>query len=446
MTTKTILYDNKNHLNELLKHITKTPETALDNFEEHSMFVKQKNSKASHQFHPHPYTHIKTTTFTDVEEESLSQNETKSTSKEINHYIDDILIQANAFEQAGIGFNSNEWYKIRITLKKLLIENNCETVRFFGKIYGIESDYYVIMGILKDYPMQNLPVHIESRGNEGINFFTFWVSDSLLESWYELPDITHEQMTLSRKFKYIFTGNLNSKVKSFIQFPGKEMHLLKCQIVRILHSSFIVPKEYLRKKADLKEPLEDKITEFNDEYIPPPFEEMISPESWMHEFAYILPNGKIIDQNADPETAIQVERLKSIAEDEGFKVFERENEGDEPTEVEKKYWTVKVIGDQIKMNKGESEVVCHAVILVENGRWPGSYCVWKNGKFCNLYIGFGYKNSDELYYPTQLKNVEIDPDDIDEQPEPNPEKEPVVPEPDTEGEPKEGEEGQEEDN
>ena len=149
-------------------------------------------------------------------------------------------------------FSEEEWYKIRMSMKKILLQNDCEYLRFFGKIYGNNSDYYIIQGLLKTYPMKNKQVHVESRGNEGINRFTFWVSNSILESLYELPDITHEQIVISRRFKYFLTGDLNSKVKSFVSFPGKEMHLLKCQIIRILHSSSIVPKRYYKLSENFK--------------------------------------------------------------------------------------------------------------------------------------------------------------------------------------------------
>ena len=88
--------------------------------------------------------------------------------------MEDILLHASILEWVGINFNQTEWYKIRLAMKKLLIENKCEFIRFFGKIYGINSDYYIIQGICKDYPMKNLPKHVESRGNEGINRFTFY--------------------------------------------------------------------------------------------------------------------------------------------------------------------------------------------------------------------------------------------------------------------------------
>lgn len=326
-------------------------------------------------------------------------------------------------------------------MKKLLLENNCEFVRFFGKVYGIESDYYIIFGALKDYPMQNLPKHIESRGNEGINHYTFWVSNSLLETWDELPDITHEQLVMSRLFKYIFTGDLTSKVKSFVPFPGKEMHLLKCQLVRILHSSFIVPNGYLRISDKYKEPLDNKITEFNDEeFKMPAFEDMKNPESdaWVHEFAYIYPNGKIINENQETEP---IERLKAINADSGYTIKEDAPEGEEANTIDMRFWKYKVIGDQIVYpSKEDSSVMTsHAVILIQNERWPGTNCVVKGNKFFNCYVGFAYKKVDESYYPTQLKAIDKDPDDTKEKPEPNPAKEPIIPESDTDEEKPEGE-------
>jgi len=122
-------------------------------------------------------------------------------------------------------------------------------VKFWGKIYGRNSDYFVLMGSLKNYSNKNGPVQSELRGNEGINKYTFWVSNSILEDWYELPDITSEQLNASKLFKYHFIGDLNAKVNAFNNFPGKESHLLKCQIIRIMHSSFIVPDGYLKLAA-----------------------------------------------------------------------------------------------------------------------------------------------------------------------------------------------------
>ena len=104
-----------------------------------------------------------------------------------------------------------------------------------------------------------------------------------------------------------------------------------------------------------------------------------------------------------------------------------------------RYWKLKVVGDQMLYTKASGDTMSHAVIHITNSRWPGTNCVWKDGAFCNIYIGFGYKNTGESYYPTQLGVVDKDPEDTREHPEPNPEKEPVIPEDDTDEEKQEGE-------
>ena len=436
------VYDNKEHLKELVKElVTLHKEDGYENFEEISMFVREKNTKLDTFQYKLPSKVVKKCfNHTPLEEKILTEFalKKKKQTKTVNNYMEDLLQQSKLFEWGGISFSDEEWYKIRIAMKKILLDNDCEYLRFFGKIYGIKSDYYIIQGLLKTYPMKNPQVHVESRGNEGINRYTFWVSNSILESWYELPDITHEQIVSSRRFKYHLTGDLNAKVKSFVSFPGKEMHLLKCQIIRILHSSCIVPKGYYKISENFKEQLEGKVTEIDEEFKSPTFEEMKGPEgeSWVHEHAYIYPSGKVID----PSVEAQVDRLKGINEDEGYKV--KEGEGENVNEIDLKYWKVKVVGDQIMHNKANGDPITHAVVLVKNMRWPGTLTVWKEEKFANIYVGYGIKAIGENYYPTQLMKVDKDPEDLEEQKEPFPEKEPPKPEEKKEGEEGEGEGGE----
>ena len=441
---KKLLYDENEHMRELIKEIlTSHQEEGYDKFEKISMFLREKNTKLDNFQYVHPEKIIKhVIDITPLEKKAVLDdiNKPDKSIKPLNNYMEDILAQSKLFEWGGISFNDLEWYKIRTAMKKLLIENNCEYIRFFGKIFGIHSDYYIIQGLPRNYPMKNPPVHVESKGNEGINRYTFWVSNSPLESWYELPDITAEQLVISRRFKYYFTGNLNSKVKSFISFPGKEMHLLKCQIIRILHSSCIVPKGYLKISENFKEQLEGKVTEYDEEYKSPSFEEMKTNEgeSWVHEHAYIFPNGKVID----PSVEAQVDRLKPISEDEGYKI--KEGEGDNINEIDMKYWKVKVVGDNMMHNRANGDPITHAIVLVKNTRWPGTLTVWKEEKFSNIYVGFGIKAIDSNYYPTQIEKMDKDPNDLEEQKEPFPEKEPPKPEEKKEGEGEGEGEGEEE--
>ena len=437
-----ILYDENEHMRELIKEIvTSHQQDGYDKFEKISMFLREKNTKLDNFQYIHPEKIKKNIiNITPLEKKVILEEIKKSDKpiKQLNNYMEDIISQSELLEWGGISFNEIEWYKIRTAIKKLLVENNCEFIRFFGKIYGINSDYYIIQGLPRNYPMKNPPIHVESKGNEGINRYTFWVSNSPLEYWYELPDITPEQLVTSRKFKYYFTGNLNSKVKSFISFPGKEMHLLKCQIVRILHSSCIVPKGYLKISENFKEQLEGKVSEYDEEFKSPSFEEMKAPEgeNWVHEHAYIFPNGKIID----PSIETQVDRFKSISEDEGYKI--KEGEGDNINEIDVKYWKIKVVGDNMMHNRANGDPITHAIILIKNTRWPGTLTVWKEEKFCNIYVGFGSKAIDSNYFPTQIDKMDKDPNELEEQKEPFPEKEHPKPEEKKEGE-AEGGEGQE---
>ena len=431
-------YNYNQHFRELIKEIcTCHKKDGYDNFENISVMVREKNTNLNFQFVKEDTKVKRAFQLTPLEEKILNDFSAKNQKKAslLNNYMDDVMAQAKLFEWGGVSFSDEEWYKLKMAMKKLLVKNDCEYIRFFGKIYGVKSDYYVIQALLKRYPMKNPPVHVESRGNEGINRYTFWVSNSILESWYELPDITPQQLVASRQFKYHFTGDLNSKVKAFRSFPGKEMHLLKCQIVRILHSSSIVPKGYLKASENFKDQLEGKVTEFDEEYKSPSFEEMKSPEgeSWIHEHAYIYPNGKVID----PSIETQVDRMRGIAEDEGYKV--KEGEGENANEIDLKYWKVKVVGDQMVHNRANGDPITHAVVLVRNTRWPGTLCVWKEEKFANIYVGFGIKAIGSPFTPTQYGTVDKDPNDTDEHPEPNPDKEPPPPE----EEKKEGEEGEE---
>ena len=431
-------YNYNQHFRELIKEIcTCHKKDGYDNFENISIMVREKNTNLNFQFVKEDTKVKRSFQLTPLEEKILNDFSAKNQKKAtlLNNYMDDVMAQAKLFEWGGVSFSDEEWYKIKMAMKKLLVKNDCEYIRFFGKIYGVKSDYYVIQALLKRYPMKNPPVHVESRGNEGINRYTFWVSNSILESWYELPDITPQQLVASRQFKYHFTGDLNSKVKAFRSFPGKEMHLLKCQIVRILHSSSIVPKGYLKASENFKDQLEGKVTEFDEEYKSPSFEEMKSPEgeSWIHEHAYIYPNGKVID----PSIETQVDRMRGITEDEGYKV--KEGEGENANEIDLKYWKVKVVGDQMVHNRANGDPITHAVVLVKNTRWPGTLCVWKEEKFANIYVGFGIKAIGSPFTPTQYGTVDKDPNDTNEHPEPNPDKEPPPPE----EEKKEGEEGEE---
>ena len=58
--------------------------------------------------------------------------------------------------------------------------------------------------------------------------------------------------------------------------------------------------------------------------------------------------------------------------------------------------------------------------MIKSLRWPGSVTVAKAGKFTSIYVGWGLKKGDLSYQPIEPPDVQIDPDDQAEMPEPNP--------------------------
>jgi hypothetical protein len=364
-------YNDVHHFNEVIKEIlANKKKTGLDEFEEISMLTKEKMTKLSFQYVLPQFKPCKSIELTAHEEKILTELNKKKPKEVplINHYIEDVLLLSRMLEWAGISFGKNEWFKIRLAMKKLMVESDAVSLRFWGKIYGTTADYYIIQGSLRHYPLQDpkLP-YKDVRGNEGLNRYVYWVSNSILEGWYELPEVTAEQIMASRNFKYHFTGDLNAKVKGFNNFPGRESHLLKCQVLRIMHSSSIVPDGYLRASDKYQEDLAGKITEVNtDDYQPGAFEDMKTDDKWVHEYAYIYPNGKIID----PSIQEQVERMKKISDE----VYQKMDKEGNPIDI--KFWRVKVIGDQMQYTKDNNTSV-YATVVLTNTRWPGSTCVWK---------------------------------------------------------------------
>jgi Radial spokehead-like protein len=143
-----------------------------------------------------------------------------------------------------------------------------------------------------------------------------------LDEWFELPDISMDHLKASRLFKYYFTGLPYSEVSSFNYFPGYEIHLLKCQILRILHGSFIVPSGLYAIKSEVADDeLQNKLTELDPNFVMPQIEELNSSEKWVHEYANILQSGRIIHLKAETEEAMvelldkdkYLDRLSSIS-------------------------------------------------------------------------------------------------------------------------------------
>ncbi len=117
-------------------------------------------------------------------------------------------------------------------------------LRFWGKVYGQMRDYIVIEGILKSSEEAKIDPSVEKRG-EGTNQYVYWVSDSVLLDWIQLPEVKPEHIKVAKQIKHVFSGNLMADIDTNPPFPGKERHYLRAQIARITHATLLIPKGLL---------------------------------------------------------------------------------------------------------------------------------------------------------------------------------------------------------
>ncbi len=196
--------------------------------------------------------------------------------------VADIIADQNVYQWAGIGFGEVESWRIQRSLKQLAKESGAGFIRFFGKINGTEKDYYVAEGSLDAGEEEGeKPASQEPRG-QGVNKNVYWVTDSLLEKWIKLPDLSPNDIKASRQIKVLLSGDLERPIFTNPFFFGKEKHYLRAQIARIVHATTIVPKGLYKVNEENKREIEDFVPEEGQEIPVPSVQGLGLPENWVH--------------------------------------------------------------------------------------------------------------------------------------------------------------------
>ena len=97
-------------------------------------------------------------------------------------------------------------------------------------------------------------------------------------------------------------------------------------------------------------------------------------------------------------------------------------------------WVSKVVGDTQPYNQlpPKEGTTSYSVNVIKSLRWPGAVTVAQNGRFANIYVGYGLKKGDTCFNPIEPPEICRDPTDQAEMPEPTPLFAPEqLPEPDT---------------
>ncbi|CAF4255709.1 unnamed protein product, partial [Adineta steineri] len=171
---------------------------------------------------------------------------------------------ANHCSNAGYGIHTTEMILIWSAMKRLNNQINCSEMKFWGKIFGIYCDYYIVQiqhekEIIFDEidisereqklkvkkiskhtnhqlsdQEQKLSTEIPSEPHGiGTNQYTYFVTNSPGLPWIKLPNVKPATINYVRKIRCLFTGCLLSQVTGFPPIFGLEKDYLRAQIARI---------------------------------------------------------------------------------------------------------------------------------------------------------------------------------------------------------------------
>lgn len=200
-----------------------------------------------------------------------------------------------ALEWAGIGVDAEEAHRIDQALKALAEVEDVKSLRFWGRIAGTSSDYYIIEGQPSSYP-QKADSPEEEQGPLGPNRSTYWVSSTVgrPESWTKLSPVTSAQLRIAPLLRRFVTGDLEAAVGGHPAFPGTEADYLHAIICHISAGTSVCPADYYAA-GEGDEDAEFRSQENNitlAEEINIDLESLAAPGGWSHYVPGINADGE----------------------------------------------------------------------------------------------------------------------------------------------------------
>jgi len=362
--------------------------------------------------------------------------------EEVETPLPNIMELCFYFEQAGIGLNREEMIRVWLALKSLVDNYPLQHVRFWGKIFGTEQNYYIAEveyregdeeeeeeeEVEEETQEETEPKEGDEEGDEeeveeddtpkpdfkpppkvpkeenrtGANKKTYFVCNDPGKPWVKLPLVQPEQITIARQIKKFMTGRLDAPVVSYPPFPGNEANYLRAQIARISAGTHISPLNFYQFDEEEEEEEEsegrDHFVE-NIDYEGMPVRDLVDPSlgNWVHHVQHILPQGRCSWWNP-------VQKNEDDFEDE-----DEDEEREEPDEPEPE------TGPPLLTPLAEDEEVGgmpswtpslssnlvpqFSVAVMHSNLWPGAHAFALDKKFENVYVGYGHKYKSENYSP-----------------------------------------------
>ncbi|CAF2991559.1 unnamed protein product [Rotaria socialis] len=303
------------------------------------------------------------------------------------------------FEQVGVGLNKDEIYWIWVLMKALLNDKpNIQKLRFWGKIFGIKNNYYIVEADFDTFDdvdltdsefikYQDMSSSEEEKIppepiGDGVNQKVFYVSTGIDQTFIQLPMVTPQQIELSRRIQQFFTGDLDAPILFELHFPGVEKHLLRAQIQRITAGTQIGPKHYFKISIDDEEEIDEEIIDshqikfdINTEFEGNRLEDLVLPHGqyWVHYVAYIYEQGRNVHFNP---------AIRTIPAEHSPNLLSPVNE-DSAVHGLYPAWSIGLASRLVPE---------HSLVYARSNRWPGAFTVGDRHRFKNIYIGWGVKN------------------------------------------------------
>jgi radial spoke head protein 4A len=389
--------------------------------------------------------------------------------------VKDFWTDSRIMRIAGLGFSDYESYALSLSIRKLATETKgVASARFWGKILGIKSDYFIAelelvgkdvaaktnpLAELSDY-LPGLEESVEPRG-VGVNKYVYYCTTSVNGEWIQLPNAVPSQIKASRAINKFFTGDLSTPIWSHPPFPWTEKELLRSMIARITHSTMLAPVGYFEEKAP-EEGEEGGPVEIvkAPTWDPVAFSATApnTPDKWAHARPYLRENGRCSFPTVpeDPESGPLMSEVDRANVD---KLLGAEAEADtdvggpgaggllstvdaEIAHCQEKCndltanpkWKAKVADPWLLVVKEEGATFkvfgdtstyafpdlvgpkSYAVTVVESLRFPGAYTVAQGDTFANIYMGYGVKKQRAF-----LPLIELAPGPVMDEPKDMPE-------------------------
>lgn len=334
----------------------------------------------------------------------------------------------HVFEQAGVGLTKDEVIMLSLSVRKFGLSRKYRGLRFWGKMFGTKSNYYVLESD-SDEVVQEENIGLKFRQNnatekvtrqeevpnvldldsliipdwkpppdippedpgKGLNRKMYHVCNTLGEPWIRLPDVSPNQVFVSRTIQHICTGDLEAELQTYPSFPGVEKNYLRAQIARITANTAISPINFYQFDEEEEEGAmeEDSLRESfveNPEYEPMSIFELSDPSlaNWVHHSPYILPQGRTVWWNPSQKSERSEDGGKTEDEDEELLEVDEPEPETGPPLLTPLSEDAEVNGLSPWSTRITSRLIPHyAYAVLSSNVWPGAHAIASGRSGCS---------------------------------------------------------------